>query len=99
MLAAWRTDFGNEAIELWSVGLSSNETDINAYADYPTPDSTSACLSSTAFYFTYHPSKDDLWVVDKTGNVSFSMNLIAQPITSSTYRTLLDSAVRAALAR
>jgi hypothetical protein len=54
-------------------------------------------LYSAAFFFTYSPNKDDLWVVDKSGNVTFSMNLIQQPVVSSPNRTLLDNAVRAAL--
>ena len=103
MLAGWKRDFGASAVELWSISWSGTESYVAAYAQSATPDSTSACLvqdGSWSFYFAYGgPSKDDLWVVDKTGTVVLSMSLISQPVTSSTYATLLDDAVRAALAR
>jgi len=96
MYDAWRADgFGADVLEVWAIGWPGQESYIAAFA----AGSAVPCLIDTNWQFisAYSPSKDDLWVVGKDGNVSFSMSLIGQPVTSSAGATLLDNAVRAAL--
>ena len=96
MVDGWRGDgFGPDQLQVWTVGWPGQEDLVEGFA----AGSTAPCLvdSDADFIFAYDVDKDDLWVVDETGTVTFSMNLIAQPITTSTYANLLDSAVRAAL--
>ena len=96
MLDTWRSDgFGADRLLVWTVGWPGQENLVESFA----AGSTAPCLvdSDADFIFAYDVDKDDLWVVDATGTVTFSMNLIAQPITTSTYANLLDTAVRAAL--
>jgi hypothetical protein len=50
-------------------------------------------------YWAYDPNKDDVFVIDKAGDVVFFTNAASRSLYSEPYRSELDSAVRAALAR
>jgi hypothetical protein len=58
-----------------------------------------ACMvdDNGAVNSAYGATKDDLWVIDKTGNVVFYSNAGVHLFSNEPYRTQIDTAVRAAL--
>jgi hypothetical protein len=95
-LTGWRDDgHGADEVELWVVGYPGSDDSIPAFAN----GSEAPCLPDEGYavYFSFDAGKDDLYVVDQSGNLVFYSDLGVKPLYSAANRDEVDTVVRGLL--